>query len=117
MSYFTPIGATTQKGFDLDLAVEPVRGLQFVGAYYKGKVRNQAGALVPNTFQRSVSFFGRYEFRQGALRDASVGGGLARTSGRILSSAGLTTGIVPAPATLEMEPGTTVNMFASYRWQ
>ena len=39
ISYLAPIGRVSQKGFDIDLAYSPIRGLQFVGAYYRGKVR------------------------------------------------------------------------------
>jgi iron complex outermembrane receptor protein len=115
-SYFAPLGTTTQKGFDLDMAVEPFPGLQFVAAYYNGTVKDQTGALVPNTFQHSASIFGRYEFKKGALGGLSIGGGWSRTSGRIISSAGITTGLTPNPATLTLQPGNMVNVFANYHF-
>lgn len=114
-SYFAPVGTTRQKGFDADLAVTLLPGLQFVATYYDGKVKNQAGAKVPNSYDKSVSFFGRYEFQPGSLKGLAVGGGLARTSGRVVSSALLVTGIIPAPALIEFEPGTMVNAFVTWR--
>jgi iron complex outermembrane receptor protein len=120
-SYFAPIGTTVQKGFDVDVALELVEGLQFVGAYYDGTVKNQIGARVPNTYTRSLSLFGRYEFRQGPLSGLTLGGGLARTSGRTVGSGGYVTGITPAPSVFNLEPGNMVNVFVNYRhkqnWQ
>ncbi len=95
ISYFAPIGSTRQEGFDIDLAYTPVTGLQFVGAYYHGKVRAYRddvnynagvdGDNVPNSYSGQYSLVGRYEFQGGGLKGLSVGVGFTSLVGRALA--------------------------------
>jgi iron complex outermembrane receptor protein len=95
ISYFTAVGKTVQKGFDLDLAYSPIQGLQFVGAYYQGKVRAYRddinyyagidGDNVPNSYSGQYSLVGRYEFQTGALKGFSFGSGYTSLQGRKLA--------------------------------
>lgn len=115
ISYNAPIGATTQKGFDFDLAYSPLPGLQFIGTFYNGKVRDQADAPVANSYSQQVSLVGRYEFQGDALKGLSLGAGFARISGRKLATGGAYVSGVPGLVFVTPEPGDLVNLFASYR--
>jgi len=115
-NFFQPIGSTTQRGFDGDLAITPIPGLQFVGSFFDGTVKDQAGARTPNSYERSLSFFGRYEFLQGRAKGLSIGGGIARISGRSVSTANYTIATVPKPALFILDPGNLVNVFVNYRF-
>jgi len=113
ISYSAPIGSTTQKGFDFDLAYEPIPGFQLIGTYYKGTVKDQAGVRVPNSYKGQVSLVARYSVQNEALKGLSFGAGFSRVNGRTLS-----TGAVYVTATpitfVEPKPGNLVNLFASY---
>lgn len=114
ISYFAPIGTTQQKGFDFDLAYSPIPGLQFIGTYYHGSVKDQAGNDVANSYTGQVSLVGRYEVQSGSLKGFSFGAGYARISGRKLAVGNYITGI-PGLTLITPEPGDLVNLFASYR--
>ncbi|MFO1452144.1 MAG: TonB-dependent receptor [Opitutaceae bacterium] len=115
ISYFAPIGSTTQKGFDFDLAYNPLPGLQFVATYYHGKVRDQAGAKVANSYSGDVSLVGRYEFQSGGLKGLLLGAGFSRISGRLAAIGAYVTGVTGQGPLIEMEPGNLVNLFGTYR--
>jgi len=115
-NYFQPIGSTTQKGFDGDVAITPIPGFQFVGAFFDGTVEDQAGKRTPNSYERSLSLFGRYEFLDGPAKGLSFGGGIARISGRSVSTSNYTVATVPKPALFILEPGNLVNVFVNYRF-
>lgn len=115
ISYFAPIGSTTQKGFDFDLALSPVPGLQFVATYYNGKVRDQAGNKVANSYSGDLSLVGRYEFQGGSLKGLMLGAGFSRISGRLVSLGAYNTGVVGQSPLIEMEPGNLLNLFGTYR--
>ena len=115
ISYFAPIGSTVQEGYDFDLAYSPIPGLQFIGTYYHGKVKDQAGNDVANSYTGQISLVGRYEFQSGGLKGLSLGGGYVTIEGRKLARGAYVTGIVPEPALIEVDPGHLVNFFASYR--
>jgi outer membrane receptor for ferric coprogen and ferric-rhodotorulic acid len=114
ISYFAPIGTTLQKGYDFDLAYSPLPGLQFIGTYYHGSVKDQAGNDVANSYTEQVSLVGRYEFQTGSLKGFSVGAGYVRISGRKLAVGSYVTGI-PGLTFIVPEPGDLVNLFASYK--
>jgi len=116
ISYLAPIGSTTQKGFDFDLAFEPVRGLQLVGTYYKGTVRDQANARVPNSYTNQVSLVARYYFQNAPLQGLNIGAGYSRIAGRTLSTGAAYVTATPI-AFVEPEAGNLVNLFASYEWR
>lgn len=115
ISYNAPIGSTTQKGFDFDLAYNPLPGLQFIGTFYNGKVRDQANQPVANSYSQQVSLVGRYEFQNDALKGLSLGAGYARISGRKLSTGAAYVSGVPGLTFVTPEAGDLVNLFASYR--
>lgn len=113
ISYFVPIGSTTQKGFDMDLEISPIPGLQFIGTYYHGKVRDQAGNKVANSYSGQQSIVGRYEIQTGGAKGFAFGSGLARLSGRQLAT-GAYVLVGPTPPLIEVEPSMEVSLFASY---
>jgi len=115
VSYYAPLGTTTQKGMDMDLAISPLPGLQFVGSYYNGTVEDQAGVKVNNTYDQSISLFARYEIQGTHLEGLSFGGGYSRVDGREIGSGGVTTGQVGAPKIIKFQPGNNVSLFATYR--
>jgi len=113
ISFFAPLGSTLQKGFDLDLAIAPLPGLQFIGTYYNGDVTDQAGAIVPNSYTEHISLVGSYEVR--GVKGLSLGAGFVRISGRVASRGAYITGIVGQGPLIALEPGNLVNLFASYK--
>jgi iron complex outermembrane receptor protein len=115
ISYFAPIGSTVQKGYDFDLAYSPLPGLQFIGTYYHGSVKDQAGNDVANSYTGQISLMGRYEVQSGGLKGLSFGGGYVTIKGRKLSRGAYITGMAPEPALIEVDPGHLVNFFASYK--
>lgn len=115
ISYFAPLGSTYQKGFDLDLAISPRPGLQFIGTYYNGDVTDQAGAIVPNSYTEQISLVGRYAIQGDTLKGLSLGAGFVRISGRVASRGAYNTGIVGQGPLIALQPGNLVNLFASYR--
>ena len=139
ISYFAPIGSTTQKGFDIDLAYSPIAGLQFVGAYYHGKVRAYRGDVnylpgvdgdnVPNSYSGQYSLVGRYEFQRGNLKGLNVGAGFTSLIGRALAPGvyvGAPTAVpmgtltttgatINNTAVIKVETSHELNLFASYK--
>jgi iron complex outermembrane receptor protein len=114
ISYYTPIGATTQKGFDMDLAYSPIPGLQFIGTYYNGKVNDQTGAKVANSYTGLFSLVGRYEMQGTLLKGLSFGAGLSRLTGRQLAVGAYVTGLAGVTL-LEVKPSNELSLFASYK--
>lgn len=114
ISYFAPIGTTTQEGFDFDFTYMPSPGLQFMGTYYHGKVTDQTGAKVANSYSEQYSLVGRYEFQSEGLKGLSVGAGFARLSGRLLSVGAYVTGLTGVRL-IEVEPSNELTLFASYK--
>ncbi len=115
ISYSAPIGSTTQKGFDFDLALNPIPGVQLIGTYYNGKVRDQAGNPVANSYAKQVSLVARYEVQGEQLKGLTFGAGFVRISGRKLSTGGAYVSGIPGLNFVTPEPGNLVNAFASYR--
>ena len=115
ISYFAPIGSTTQKGYDFDLAYNPVPGLQFIGTYYNGKVRDQAGGPVANSYSNQVSLVGRYEVQGDKFRGLSFGAGYSRIGGRKLSTGAAYVSGIPGLNFVTPEAGNLINVFASYK--
>ena len=115
ISYAAPIGSTTQKGFDFDIAYTPLPGLQLIGTYYNGKVRDQADNPVANSYSQQVSLVTRYEFQSDALKGFAVGAGFVRISGRKLSTGAAYVSGIPGLNFVTPEAGNLVNFFTSYR--
>ena len=119
ISYLAPIGRVTQKGFDIDLAYSPIRGLQFVGAYYRGKVRALRedinylagidGDNVPNSYSGQYSLVGRYEFQQGSLKGFNVGAGFTSLIDRLLSTGNYVGGPALVPLGTNKATGAAIN--------
>lgn len=114
ISYFVPIGSTTQEGWDADLAVKPLVNWQIVGTFFDGKVEDQNGGPVANTYKQMFSVFTRYDFLNG-LKGLSIGGGVTRISGRLLNNQGVIFPPGQSKPFIELEPGTLVNAFVSYK--
>ena len=118
ISYLAPIGLVSQKGFDIDLAYSPIPGLQFVGAYYHGKVRalredvnyiaGSDGDNVPNSYSGQYSLVGRYEFQKGSLKGFNLGVGYTTLIDRLLSTGNYIGG--PALETLGTLKSTGANL-------
>ena len=139
ISYFAPVGSTIQKGYDVDLAYSPIPGLQFVGAYYSGKVRAYRqdinyypgvdGDNVPNSYSGQYSLVGRYEFQTGPLKGLNIGSGYTSLQGRKLAPGVYVGAPVPVPmgtlistgavvnntAVIRVETSRELSFFASYR--
>ena len=92
----------------------PSPGLQFMGTYYHGKVTDQTGAKVANSYSEQYSLVGRYEFQSEGLKGLSVGAGFARLSGRLLSVGAYVTGLTGVRL-IEVEPSNELTLFASYK--
>ncbi|MEO6876507.1 MAG: TonB-dependent receptor plug domain-containing protein [Opitutaceae bacterium] len=127
ISYFAPVGSTVQKGFDLDLAYSPIQGLQFVGAYYQGKVRAYRGDInyypgvdgdnVPNSYSSQYSLVGRYEVQTGAAKGLSFGSGFTCLEGRKLAPGVYVGGPDRAPMGTIKSTGAVVQNTAVFRVQ
>lgn len=116
ISYFAPIGSTVQKGYDFDFAYTPAPGVQFIGTYYNGKVRDQAGNPVANSYSQHVSLVGRYELPADTLKGLTLGAGFVRISGRKLSTGGAYVSGIPGLNFVTPEPGNLVNLFATFKF-
>lgn len=86
VSFQVPIGSTTQKGFDFDLAFSLTPAWQVITTGFKGKVRGTDGALVSGSYESMWSVFTRYDFPDGALKGWAIGGGATRTGDRIVAT-------------------------------
>jgi iron complex outermembrane recepter protein len=115
-NYVNPVGRVSQKGFDADIALRLTNTWQIVGTMYKGKVEDQNGAPVDDSYKQSWSLFARYDFTSsGNAKGLSIGGGASRFTGRVVTSTSITfpVGMV-RPAFIDVEPATLVTGFANY---
>ena len=117
-NFLIPLGFVTQKGWEADVQMELSRNWQLVGNYYSGKVRDQSGFPVDDSFTGMWDIFTRYEFSEGALKGFSLGVGAARISGKVVSTANIT---LPAGQTapysgrfFDVKPGTHATAFAAW---
>jgi outer membrane receptor protein involved in Fe transport len=120
VSFQLPIGSTTQKGVDGDLAIAPLPGLEFILTGYVGEVNDQSGTQVSGSYTSAVSLFSHYEFPQGPLSGLAIGGGFVTIGGRTVATGG-PTGIfnIPGgvPPFIKVDGGHLVNLFASYKFR
>lgn len=115
-SYFIPIGQQIQKGWDATIAYAPVPQWQILLNAYDGTVKDQNGATVDNTYRSLFSFFTRYEFKDGALKGVTIGGGGSKTNGNIFTIISGYTGFDgTAPSSITLESVWNVSAFAAYR--
>lgn len=114
--YVIPVGLLSQKGFDADLAWQINPNWQLTATLYNGKVKDQNGQPVDDSYKQSYSLFTRYNFTSvPSLKGLSVGGGLSRVNGRVVSTAGITypTGMTK-PTFQKVAEATLVGLFANY---
>lgn len=117
LPYFVASGLQIQKGWDATIAYAPTPEWQILVTGYKGTVKDQTGATVNNTYKSLYSFFTRYEFRDGPMKNFAIGGGASKTGGNIFTALGgytFPTGVTPGPITLESV--WNANMFLSYNY-
>lgn len=115
INIFAPIGSTTQKGFDFDITASPLPNLEFIATYYDGKVVDQAGATVPNSYKSHISLVGRYKISEGPFKGLMLGTGYTRIGKRNIGRGNYNTGIVGQASTINLKDGNLVNAFASYK--
>lgn len=115
-NYVKPVGRVSQHGFDADIALRLTNAWQIVGTMYRGKVEDQNGAPVDDSYKQSWSVFTRYDFSSSSNAEGlSIGGGASRISGRVVSSTGITFPIgMTQPTFIELAPATLVTGFANY---
>jgi iron complex outermembrane receptor protein len=113
--YVIPVGPLVQKGFDGDVALQFNKQWQLVGTFYSGTVKDFNGKPIDDSYTGSWSLFSRYSFADTALKGLSIGGGVSRITGRVVSTAGITypTGQTK-PTFINVAPATVVGLFATY---
>jgi len=92
-AYSLPSGQATNRGYELDLFVEPLENLQLMVAYSDLEARTEIGVRQRNAPQRTFSAFGRYGLTRGLLRGVTFGGGFQYVGDR--SWDGADTGSLP----------------------
>lgn len=112
ITYVIPLGSVNQKGFDGDFAFNFSSQWQLLGTFYTGKVKDQAGNHVDDSYTSSVSLFTKYGFHDGALKGLSFGGGFYEVGGRVTSTSALTYAGKPTFITNKSEP--VASLFALY---
>ncbi|MSU66233.1 MAG: TonB-dependent receptor [Opitutus sp.] len=117
-NWLIPLGFVTQKGWEGEIQARLSKNWQLTGNIYSGKVEDQTGQPVDDSFTDMWNFFTRYEFTDGPLKGFAIGGGAARVSGKVVSSAGI---VLPAGQTaphngrfFDVKPGTHATGFATY---
>lgn len=111
-SFNVPLGFTRAKGVDGDITLGLSKNLELIGTFYSGKVSNQAGTPVDDSYKSTYSLIGKYTFRDGAAKGLSLGAAGYRTSGRVTSAAALTYAGKPTFITNKSDP--VVKIFANY---
>jgi outer membrane receptor for ferric coprogen and ferric-rhodotorulic acid len=117
LNYFTPTGLQVQKGWDATLSIAPSPNWQLVATGYKGTVKDQNGVRLNNTYGSLYSFFTRYNFTEGSLKNLSIGGGANKTGSNYFATPAsyvFPTGVTPGPIVLESVWNAT--MFVSYQY-
>jgi len=111
--YVIPVGLLTQKGVDGDIQLHLTKEWQLVGTFYSGTVKNQDGLPIDDSYTGSWSFFTSYDLP--ALKGLTIGGGVSRVTGRVVSTAGYTypTGVTK-PLFIDVKPGTPAQFFINY---
>jgi iron complex outermembrane receptor protein len=90
LPYSVLVEGTSTKGWDLSLFATPLPNWQTTISVTNSKVNNPANingfGRLPFTFRHFYSFLTRYDFRTGALKPFSVGGGAWYSTGRVTAS-------------------------------
>jgi len=105
-TYNSTIGAfvvtnSENHGVELELAAQPVKGLDLVGTLFLANVEGPNGARVNQTFQESWSLWTKYSLTAGRLKGLFVGGGLFHR-GTLFFSTGVNS---PGYTTLDLMAG------------
>jgi iron complex outermembrane receptor protein len=111
-SYNIPVGHTEAKGVDGEIGYSVSRQFDLICNFYTGKVKDQAGNPVDNSYRNTVGIIAKYSFRDGALKGLEVGAGGYRTGGRVTATGALT--YVGKPAFIENKAEPIVKLFANY---
>jgi iron complex outermembrane receptor protein len=111
--YVNPVGKLTQKGFDGDIQLQLTARWQLIGSFYTGTVKDQNGLPIDDSYTGSWSAFTNY--KSDAIKGLSVGGGVSRFTGRVVSTAGYTYPAgVTKPTFIDVAPGLPVEFFVNY---
>jgi iron complex outermembrane receptor protein len=98
---------TYNKGVELELSVEPVRGLQFIGTIFNAQVQGPSGARVNQSYENTWSFWAKYQVSAGRFKGVYFGAGMFHR-GVLIYSTGPN---APGYTTLDMTAG-----YATKRW-
>lgn len=71
-----PSGRQDNKGLEIDIAVRPMENWTIMASYYDGDIRGIDGSRLPNSINESRSLLTRYDFADGPLKGAMVGGSM-----------------------------------------
>ena len=130
VGYNIAIGSTTQQGFDGDVTMEVVPGWSVIATFYKGYsiTANNNSIEISDTYDNSWSFFSRYDFRSGPLKDNAflkglgVGGGITRIGSFWISPGSFVNTAIPGYPTgfasnqaIKYREGDLIDAFIDYR--
>ena len=111
-SYNIPLGKTVSKGFDGEISLSVSNNFELIGNFYSGTTKDQIGSPVDDSYTSTVSFFAKYNFRDGAAKGLAFGAGGYSTAGRVTSTGALTYAGKPLFITNQSDP--IVKLFADY---
>ena len=92
---------TANRGAELELWYEPVRGLQVIGTVFTAQVEGPGGTRVNQSFRQASSIWAKYTVGRGALKGIFLAGGLFHR-GVLYYSTGVD---APGYTTLDMTAG------------
>lgn len=73
--YALAAGVATAKGFEYDLSLRPVEGLNIIATLFSGSgPKDQTGARLPRTYTSTYSLLAKYDFQNDALKGFGIGG-------------------------------------------
>ena len=98
---------TFNNGAEVELWVEPVRGLQFIGTVFSADVHGPNKARVNQSYEQASSIWARYAPSSGRLKGFHIGAGFFHRGSLIYSSGPN----APGYTTLDMTVG-----YSSKRW-
>lgn len=111
-SFNTIIGKTEQKGIDGEISLSLSRQFEVVTNFYSGKVKDQNGNPVDDSYKSTIGVLAKYSFRDGGAKGLALGVGGYRTSGRVTATGALTYAGKPTFITNDSDP--VVKVFANY---
>ncbi len=68
-----PAGVQRNKGFEVDIAVRPVKDWSIIGSIYSGDIRGVDGNRMASSINKSASLLTKYDFTDGAVKGLSLG--------------------------------------------